>query len=99
MGRWDIEWKEKVKNCNIRVEDDGRYMDDARVFMFAIRAGWRWEHGGLWYRKEWEQEDYLLSPTERTKRVVFGSMQGLTSCLACLATRGLCRRVAANFGL
>jgi hypothetical protein len=82
MGRWDVKWKETVKSSNIRVEDDGRYVDDARVFMYPIRAGWRWEQGGLWFKKEWEQEDSLLSPTERTKRVVYGSMQGLTKCLA-----------------
>ena len=49
--------------------------------MYPIRAGWRWEGGELWYKKEWEEEDYLLSPTERTKRVVHSSMQGLTKCL------------------
>ena len=36
----------------------------------------------MWFRKEWEEEDALLSPIERTKRVVFASMQGLTKCLA-----------------
>ena len=77
-----MKWKERVKSNNIRVEDDGRYVDDARVFLFSIRAGWRLEQGGLWFKKEWEQEDSLLSPTERTKRVVYGSMQGLTKCLA-----------------
>ena len=47
-----------------------------------IKAGWRWLDGGLWYTQEWESEDELLSPIERTKRVVFGSMNGLTECLA-----------------
>ena len=41
MGRWDMKWKEKVKSCNIKVEDDGRYVDVAWVFMFARRASWR----------------------------------------------------------
>ena len=36
MGRWNMKWKKKVKTNNIRVEDDGRYVDDARVFMFPI---------------------------------------------------------------
>ena len=82
MGRWDIKWKETVKKNNLTVEDDGRYVDDARVYMYPVRAGWRWEEGRLWFRREWEEEDALLSPTERTKRVVYGSMQGLTKCLA-----------------
>ena len=56
-------------------------MDDARAYMYPIRPGWRWEEGSLWYRKEWEREDELLSPTERTKRVVQESMIGVTKCL------------------
>jgi hypothetical protein len=82
MGRWDIKWKEAVKKNNLTVEDDGRYVDDDRVYMYPVRAGWRWEDGRLWFKKEWEEDDSLLSPTERTKRVVYGSMQGLTKCLA-----------------
>ena len=65
-----------------RMEDDRRYVDDARVYLYPIRGGWRWESGDLWYKKEWEEEDALISPTEKTKRVVYGSMQGLTKCLA-----------------
>ena len=36
----------------------------------------------MWFSKEWEREDELVSPIERTKRVVYNSMQGLTNCLA-----------------
>ena len=50
--------------------------------MYPIIAGWRWLGSGLWYTKECEREDELLSPIERTKRVVFGRMNGLTECLA-----------------
>ena len=82
MGMWDIKWKDRVKSRNMEVEDDGRYVDDARVYLYPIRGGWRWESGDLWYKKEWEEEDALISPTEKTKRVVYGSMQGLTKCLA-----------------
>ena len=82
MGRWDSKWNERAKQNNLIVEDDGRYVDDARVYLYPVRAGWRWEAGGLWFKKEWEEEDALLSPTERTKRVVYASMQGLTKCLA-----------------
>ena len=57
-------------------------MDNARVFMFPVRPGWRWQDGGLWYMKEWEEQDKLLSPTEVTKRMVFDSMQGLTEGLS-----------------
>ena len=71
-----------MKESNLRVEDDGRFVDDARVFMYAVRPGWRWEGDGLWFKREWEEEDNMLSPTERTKRVVQASMQGLTKCLS-----------------
>ena len=81
MGRRDIKWKERLDSSNIELEDDGWYVDDARAYIYPIRAGWRWESGGLWYRRESEEEDLLLSPTERSKRAVHGSMQGLTKCL------------------
>ena len=68
MARWDMMWKERVKSSNIELEEDGRYVDDARAFLYPYRPGWRWEDGGLWYRQEWEAEDELLSPTERTKK-------------------------------
>ena len=70
MGMWDIKWKDRVKSRNMEVEDDGRYVDDARVYLYPIKGGWRWESGDLWYKKEWEEEDALISPTEKTKRVV-----------------------------
>ena len=40
-----------------------------------------WEGDELWYRREWAEKDYLLSPRERTKRAVHSSLQGLTQCL------------------
>jgi hypothetical protein len=82
MARWDCKWKARMTENNIVVEDDGRFVDDARVFLYAVRPGWRWERSGLWYKKEWEEEDTLLSPTERTKRMIQASMQGLTKCLS-----------------
>ena len=57
-------------------------MDDARVFMYPVRPGWRWVEGGLWFKKEREEQGQLLSPTEITKRMAYESMQGLTECLS-----------------
>jgi hypothetical protein len=57
-------------------------VDDARVFLYPIRPGWRWEGDGLYFKKEWEAEDEYLSPIERTKRMIQASMQGLTKCLS-----------------
>ena len=81
MGRWDIKWKSRMESSNMELEDDGRYVDDARAYLYSVRPGWRWEDGSLWYRREWEKEDELLSPTERTRRVIHGSMVGVTRCL------------------
>ena len=68
MGRWDSKWKQRMSSNNVNVVDDGRFVDDARAFLYPIRPGWRWEQGGLWFRREWEEEDNLLSPMERTRR-------------------------------
>ena len=42
MGRWDIKWKERMNDCNLEVEDEGRFVDDAptesRVEMGTGRA-------------------------------------------------------------
>ena len=82
MGRWDVKWNDRMTANNIKVEDKGRFVDDARVFMYPVRPGWRWQDGGLWYKREWEEQDQLLSPTEVTKRMVYESMKGLTECLS-----------------
>ena len=63
MARWDCKWKARISQENVEVEDDGRFVDDARVFMYPVRPGWRWDEGCLWYSQEWEEED-SLSPTE-----------------------------------
>ena len=81
MARWDAKFKKRLLKANIMTELDGRYVDDGRLILHAVRAGWRWYRGGLWYRTEWESEDVCLSDIERTKRVIQGAMQGLTDCL------------------
>ena len=45
----------------------------------SIREGWRWFEGAIKYTKEWEEEDVAkcVSPEERTKRVLQGTMQGV----------------------
>jgi hypothetical protein len=59
------------------------YFPVCKITLLHIEVKFRrWTNGGLWYMKEFKEEDCLLSPTERTKRAVYGSMQGLTQCLA-----------------
>ena len=59
------------------LEESVRYMDDGRAWLHPIRAGWRWTGGALEFSEEWEREDMSLSPTERTKRVMAGTMEGI----------------------
>jgi hypothetical protein len=40
MGRWDCKWKKRMASNNIKVEDDGRFVDDARIFLYSIKPGW-----------------------------------------------------------
>ena len=82
MARWDVKFKTRLEDNSIRSELDGRYVDDGRLVLYAIRAGWRWHQGALWYRQDWEVKDRALSDVERTKRAIQGAMQGLTSCLS-----------------
>ena len=49
--------------------------------MYPVRPGWRWVEGGLWYCKEWEEEDALLSNIEVSKRAINPSMDGMVECL------------------
>ena len=57
MGMHNKKWKKKMKDHNIQIEFEGFYVDDGRVVLYGLRAGWRWTGGGLWYCKEWEIED------------------------------------------
>ena len=52
-------------------------MDDGRVVMAAVKRGWRWCNGDLWFSKVWEEEDSSLSPQEVTRRVIQGSLGGV----------------------
>ena len=59
---------------NISITFDGFYVDDGRIVMFSIRAGWRWCDGSLWFCEDWAEEDKHKSPTERTKDVIKESL-------------------------
>ena len=39
MGRWDCKWKSRMSSSNVTVEDDARFVDDARAFLYPIRPG------------------------------------------------------------
>ena len=47
-----------------------RFVDDSRVGLRPIRAGWRWVNGGMTFKKEWIDEDLELNQQERTTKVI-----------------------------
>jgi hypothetical protein len=51
-------------------------MDDERVALFPLRAGWRWHGEDLRWCPRWEMEDRGISPLKRTRRALFGTMTG-----------------------
>ena len=38
---WDQKFLEAVETANLKVIDCARYMDDVRVWLRAVRLGWR----------------------------------------------------------
>ena len=49
--------------------------------MPPLRPGWRWVNRRLQYTVRWEDEDYGLSPQERTKRAIGLSMNEIMTFL------------------
>ena len=54
-----------------------RYVDDGRVALPAIKAGWRWSDGGLKFTKRWEQEDRSITGEQRTKEIIKNTLMGV----------------------
>ena len=83
MNKWDTQWMEMMVTNGLEVKTGIRYMDDIRVFMEAIREGWRWWNGALCYCKAWKEEDLQegLSRTARTAKVVLGMMNDVMTFL------------------
>ena len=47
MDEWDSRWIDLLEDQRIETEDMERYMDDIRVFIFALKCGWRWLEDGF----------------------------------------------------
>ena len=60
-----------VSGPPVRCQED-RYMDDIRTVLMAIKEGWRWHGDGLYWCKEWEEEDKKSGEAEesRTERLI-----------------------------
>ena len=81
MQMWDIKWREILENERITTWLLARYMDDARAFLPPFKHGWRWTKEGLRFCQLWAKEDITLTPTEITKRILAGSMEGVENFL------------------
>ena len=75
MCHWDRMWKQMMIHNKISLVEYLRYMDDGRIFLHPIRAGWRWIGGGMKYKEEWRREDNHMSGLEITRRIMENSMQ------------------------
>ena len=48
--------------------------DDFRTLLAPFKTGWHWNNGRISYCRGWEEEDKNLTPIERTRRVMMGTM-------------------------
>ena len=68
-----------LAHISVRVIDCARYMDDVRVWLRAIRLGWRWLEGQLVYRRCWrmEEEENGMTPLSKTTEIMKGMMHSI----------------------
>jgi hypothetical protein len=71
---WDEEFLEVLKKNNLAIIRGASYMDDVRVWLRAIRLGWRWQNGRAQFRKEWRAEEMAAGMTllQKTSEVLEG---------------------------
>ena len=79
MNYWADCWMEPLRGQHLTSEEQDRYMDDVRVFVLALKAGWRWDNDGLYFCKAWQDEDLLVgkSPTRRTGEQMVKAMSSI----------------------
>ena len=82
MQMFDLNWKMRLDEADITTWLLVRYMDDARAFLPPFQPGWRYGTHGLEYSLRWAMEDVDISPTERTKRVLSQTMEGVEQFLS-----------------
>ena len=83
MMWWDQEFLEVVKKSNLTILGGARYMDDVRVWLAAVRLGWRWVNGRLAYKRAWMLEEKEMGMTGlcKTTEVLQGMMNSICSWL------------------
>ena len=83
MMWWDKEFLEIVESSNLTILGGARYMDDVRVWLAAIRLGWRWTDGQLKYKRAWmlEERESKKTAMKKTTQVLEGIMNSICSWL------------------
>ena len=84
MVWWDSMLVEALEALNIKKVAGARYMDDIRIWLHAIRLGWRWVDGELLFRKEWRLEERAagVTPLQKTAEVLRMVMNGICGWLS-----------------
>ena len=58
-------------------------MDDIRIFMLALDAGWRWYEDGFYFCEEWRQE-HMEAEKSATRRTAESLIKAMCSLMATL---------------
>ena len=68
-----------MENLNIKKVSGARYMDDIRLWLHAIRLGWRLVEGMLLYKREWklEEEERGMTSLQKTSEVLCSIMNNI----------------------
>ena len=76
---WDDELVLAMEKMNIKMVAGARYMDDIRVWLHAIRLGWRIIDGELMFRREWLEEERKenMTPLQKTTVILEEVMNGI----------------------
>ena len=76
MGDWDLELLKQLEDIKVVVDEKARYMDDIRLFMQAVKLGWRWSESGLAYQEDWrvEEENREMTGEEKTAEIILPLM-------------------------
>ena len=79
MMWWDDELLEAIERLNIKTVAGARYMDDIRLWLHAIRLGWRLVEGELVYKREWrlEEEGIGVTSLEKTTQILKDIMNSI----------------------
>ena len=69
---WDDKLLEVLGSMKVDLVAGARYMDDIRVWLRAIRLGWRVVNRALVYKETWRQEEVAkgLTPLQKTTEIM-----------------------------